>query len=342
MRYGQVKTAACGSLLVEVEAIVCHESLQDVATFNQIQVKNEEDKVALLKAAPVLEPDLHRLEDHPLLRGGLTVFDLDPGRFAQRARTFISVFDKSRCSGNAPWSHLTAALLAKGDYSRGRDRWTGHRVADFGSPKNDDPWRELFRGKKGEPHHPARAPLMALLDAVAAGGTLQAVADGFLNDPNTVKDWRYYFVKYGAMRSGSSGRYTISKNHGYQVCMLEYLTMQWYYYDPYLLAMVVNSRIEEDRIGNARWPRCFSGYETDLRMLTLRNSGLAIRAVDCGWQLSEIPADAAQRLAFDKVCAALNVGPTALLSVDQTNGVDTEDRIERGAALLKSLVGGGL
>ena len=56
---------------------------------------------------------LHRLEDHPLLRGTLTVFELD--QIASRAGdAFEAAFDP------ANYLDLTGALLATGDYQRRR------------------------------------------------------------------------------------------------------------------------------------------------------------------------------------------------------------------------------
>lgn len=329
-------------LLVEVEQIIVHGNLKQVITFNQVQVRNEIAKAAMLQVMPTLESDLHQLEDHDLLRGGLTAFDLDPKEFAQRAQAFIKAFDKSTYSNSMPWKLICGALLAKGDYSRQESRWTGHRFADFGAPKNNEPWQVLFRGKKGESTHPASAPLMALLDAIAAGRELHDEVDAYLNDPNTSKDWRYYFVKYDVMREGASGRYTISKNGGYQVGMLNHSVMRSYYYDPYLLAAVKQSQIGVESIANPGWPCCFYGYETEPRVLTLKNSGLQIQSVDQGWHISSVPSDATLKAAFDHVCIKNGIGNDLLLAVPQSNGIDTCDRVAMGAEFLQECIEAGL
>jgi hypothetical protein len=288
-------------LLADVEQVIVHGDLQAVSTFNQVQLRNEIAKTAMLQAMPTLTAALHQLEDHDLLRGGLTAFDLDPQQFAQRAKAFIDVFDKSAYSGNKPWSLVCGALLAKGDYSRQENRWTGHRFADFGSLKKAEPWQVLFRRKKGESVHPASAALMAVLDAVGAGRSLNDEMNAYLIDPATSKDWRYYFVKYEAMREGASGRYTISQNGGYQVCMLDFSVMRSNYYDPYLLAVVQQSqRISLDRIANDKWPRCFNGYETQTRALMLKNSRIQIQCVNQGWQMTNIPTDQFQKATWFK------------------------------------------
>jgi hypothetical protein len=324
-------------LLADVEQIIIHGNLRQVSTFNQVQVKNEEDKAAILLTMPTLAADLHRLEDHDLLRGGLTVFDLDPKLFTQRAEAFIAIFDKSAYSGSMPWMLVTGALLANGDYSRRGNRWTGHRSADFGAPKKNEPWQALFRGRKGESEHPTSKSLKALLDAVTTGNTLQNVIDAYLNDPETLKDWRYYFVKYDNMREGASGRYTLNES-SYQVCMLDKERMSSDYYDPYLFAAVQQAGISPDSIANAKWPRCYTSDETNHRKLVLKNSGLQIECVDQGWQMSGVPTDTAQKSIFDQVCSEYDIDKNILYCVKQVNGIDFFDRIELGGDLLKKFV----
>jgi len=289
---------------------------------------------------------LHALEDHDLLRGGLTALDLDAKCFEQRARAFLRAFNKSSYPEARPWKPLTGALLAQGDYSRRDTRGSGHRLADFGAPRNDDPWRTLFRGKKWEKVHPASSALMALLDGLAEGSsTPDDLTRKYLEDPGTRKDWRYYFVKYGVMRDGASGRYTISPGGGYQACMLDKERLYSNYSDPYLLAIVTESGIAMDRIANANWPRSFSGFETDARMLHLKNSGLRIRSVAEGWQINGTPDDPKHEAALTAICGPANPGseePVRLKLVPQVNEADSADRIEIGAALLRRLVAAGL
>lgn len=317
-------------LLGEVEHLVVRGDLQQVKTFNQVQVSNEINKAAMLQTSPTLQDDLYQLEDHDLLRGGLTAFELDPSKFADRAQAFISLF-------NMPWKLVTGALLAKGEYCRKGQRWTGHSWAEFGAPKNDEPWQVLFRGKKGELQHPMTKALMALLDDIAAGKTLQTIIDDYLNDDATLKDWRYYMVKYEAMRKGASGRYTINQS-GYQICMLNRSVMNSNYRDPYLLSIVEKSNIDTTRIADP-WP-WFYGYETAPRRLTLKNSGMQIQCIDEGFKIIG-PSEQAQQACFSAVCAKHRLNDSQLV-VPQLNGIDKVDRVELGAQLLSDLVEAGL
>ena len=331
-------------LLREVRILIVDGDLQQLATFNQAQVANEKAKAEMLALSPALRSILHGLEDHDLIRGGLTAFNLDHEHFAARAKTFNEVFEKKEESENQPWKNLTGALLAQGDYSRKDNRGSSHRLADFGAPRNDDPWRRLFRGRKFESIHPLLDPLAKLLDAVSNGATLSDLSSAYINGSSN-RDWRYYFVKYDAMRKGASGRYTISPGGGYQVCMLDKERLSSLYYDPYLFAIVQLSGMQQDRIANLNWPRCFSGFETDARTLAFKSSGLQLRSVPGGWELSGIGKESEHWLAFASVCASEKIlagDDRQLLAVSQDADVDTEDRIELGARLINQLLAAGL
>lgn len=332
------------ALLGEVEKIMADGSLTDVHTFNQVQVANERVKQLFVAAHPALQEVLHRLEDHALLRGGLTAFDLDPAQsattFEGRAEQFLNLF-------SAPYSLVTAALLAKGNNGRpGYKRLSGHRLAYLGAPKQQSPWEDHWRARKGEIPHPSADALMTLLDDMAAGMSPQEVVDLFLGAPTTPKDWRYYMVKHEEMRSGDSGCHVIAPNPGYSLCMLkgDSCDNRSYHYDAYLLSLATHLQLTSVQIANLGWPRCFPGYEREIRNLELRISGIKIQCVEAGWQFSDIPENTQQRLKFQDIVQRhpLYQNQVFLYAVPQNNGVDTEDRIELFAPLLRELVIAGL
>ena len=278
------------------------------------------------------------------MRGGLTAFNFDPSQFEGRANAFIKIFDKSAFGPHQPWQELTGALLTWGSYAREDLRDSSHRTADFGAPKNDGPWRSLFRGRKNELVHPLARSLNALLDAVISGETPAQLIATYVANPSTSKDWRYYFVKYAMMRSGASGRYTISPEAGYQACMLDKERLTSNYYDPYLLALVQLSGIDPGRIANSNWPRSFTGFETVPRYLTLKNSGTQIRCVNAGWEIIE-PEEEHWRESRQRLVPAFGAdmaGNKCLVPVPQQENIDSVDRIELGGRLLHQLIEAGL
>lgn len=339
--------------LLDDVAVILAGDIARVGLFNQVQKQNELDKAVMLQAKPRLRTALYRLEDHDLLRGGLTAFDLDDtASFQARAVAFLKAFDKSAYSGDAPWLEVTGALLAQGDYSTSKMRPSGYVSAEFGSPGNDEPWRALFRGKARIQTHPMRDPLMRLLDTISSGISLHGAIDRYLNARETLKDWRYYLVKYPTMRRGAAGRYVFSHSR-YEACMLERRErMSSYYYDPYLWAALEASGIGADRVTNpdlptAAWPKAYYGYETEPRRLRLKGIGIRLRSVDAGWEVSHLPtAPARQAIWQQAVTAVVGIAGVTrcqqddrivLKTVDQ-NGVDAVDRIAVAATLLRALM----
>lgn len=336
---GEIRDQKMPELLADVKRVVIDGTLQGVTTFNQAQVSNENEKLALLTQQPAIASVIYRLEDHVLLRGCLSAFDLDQstasGVLKQRADAFHFLFSQPSC-----WINLTGALLAIGDYSRTQ----GQRFSDFGAQKNTDPWRSLLTGSRIQN---LDGVLMALLDQLAAANfdlsCLQRIQHSYLQQCSSKveMDWRYYFVKYPAMREGDSGRYVgvVGQRGGYSICMLNRYQMNSYYRDPYLFAMWRASDVRD--VIAEPWP-LFYGYETTPRKMVLKNSGLEIQCIDVGLQITNAPNDPTKKAAFDKVSSIHGIGQDGLLKVAQKNGVDTVDRVALGAAFLTDLVEAGL
>jgi hypothetical protein len=320
-----------------VHTIIGTGSLREVRGFNQRQLEEERRKAAFLLEYPSLEPALHALEDHPLLRGCLGAFDLDPNQFAARAAQFTAVFV------DANLNSLTGTLLACGNYAQ---RQANRRFFQLGSD-NSAPWRALLSGAGRPELDNTRAALARLLDEL---GGLEGPVPELLERLRAVelarkeesgeRDWRYYLVKYPEMRSGASGLYTGRDGRmGYSLCMLEKRQMNSYYRDPYLLAVWRRSGV-----GPAVEDPWFMGYEWWERWMELKRSRAALRCIDAGFALRP-PPQPDQRVVFDRVCAAHAVGEDLVLAMarEPRNGTqyDARDRIEVGASFLRDLVAAG-
>lgn len=332
-------------LLADVESIMREGSVATVRGFNlRIAVEEERLKRAFLDQHPALEGAVYRLEDHPLLRGTLVAFELDSASLDRHVVAFEELFSDERRLGV-----ITAALLAAGDYSA---RIRG-RFFDFGSSRNLAPWRTVLTSMSRADAVPLRKALACLLDRVAGRGNvslddvLARFADEFLKDRERTQclDWRYYFVKYDAMREGASGRYAGHDGRlGYSVCMLEKYQMNSYYRDPYLHAARLASGVKSEIFDPD-----FTGYESVARWMPLRRSGVAFRAVDEGYRV-RIPdtmgeADRQSVEAVLRSSDATQHGEGWVLKVPQLPGsngpIDCEDRIARAAEVMRHLVEAG-
>ncbi|OBQ83003.1 DUF262 domain-containing protein [Mesorhizobium sp. WSM3873] len=326
-------------LLADVRCIVIDGALDRVSAFNQAQASDEKLKQELLSKSPGLERNLLHLEDHPLLRGCLAAFELDEAVFDRRASAFHKLFSATECMPS-----LTGALLAIGDYSR----QINARLFQFGSGSNPAPWRELLTGASRLNLSETRAVLGHLLDVVASaevdvGSTLSKIQQDWLDATAGANGlgWRWYFVKYPAMRESRSGIYVGSNGLlGYSVCMLNKTQLNSWYRDPYLYAIYRVSGVE-----NSIEDPWFTGHETESRWMRLNKSGTELGCVAEGLVLRPPPLTSHVE-AFSRICAQHGVGADRVLLVPQVEceglNLDSCDRVELGAALLRDLVEAGL
>lgn len=331
--------------VAEVRNFMHSGSLEDLATFNQNQVADEQRKQQLREDHAELETAVERLEDHPILRGTLVAFDLSSTDIAARAAAFEEAFAPEH------WPMLTGALLAMGEYQQRESRdANGYR---FGSPTIEGVWRTVLvgRGDSGSLAS-TRGALGDLLDRLAASPEpvkvqLKTIVDGFLTERRAEKelDWRYYLVRYACMREGTSGIYYGANGKlGYKLTMLQKKAQNSWYRDPYLYAIWLEGGGAEAVV--KPW---FTGKHTIERWMRLERSHVGLRSVEQGIALQP-PILAPHRTTFEALCAqhshvAVEADDWLLrVAQEQRNGefVDTEDRVQKAASFLRELVAAGL
>lgn len=341
----EIRRSNMPALMRDVEEIIVDGHLDAVTRFSANQAEDERRKDGFLDANPELEDVLFRLEDHPILRGTLSAFELSPATFRQRAEAFEAAFKDA-----GQWTALTGALLASGDYQRKRPN---SEAWQFGtsSAANEAVWRYLLTEATHENLSATRGVLATFLDGVAQAGNnapaySTAVTSAWLSVRENSKDfdWRYYLVKYPSMRSGATGIYYGADGKlGYSMRMLRTQRLTGWYRDPILLEAWQAS--EAGDLVQDPWFR----YETDPRWLRLERSGVGMRSTSDGFELRE-PEDESLRSTFNDICnqhgAVTCTGGGVVLRIPQhDNGdgpVDSEDRVVIGAAFLRALVEAGL
>jgi len=338
------------ALLADVRRIILEGTLDGISSFNQAQVTDERLKIEMLSKSPALEQHVFHLEDHPLLRGCLAAFDLDSADFERRAKAFHALFADP---GLLPV--ITGALLAAGDYSQR----INHRFMQLGSASEHSQWRdEILTGSSRSALRTVRESLGRLLDAIAESeDELVALLDAFTSKwLGTVTaeaglDWRWYFVRYAAMREGQSGIYASQSGAlGYGLCMLDKKAMSSYYRDPYLSAIRRQSGVAQTAVEGSvaqHWSGgpWFTGYETEPRWMRLRASGTAMQCVQDGLVV-RAPSNPAHAEAFARICLQYEIDADLCLKIPQVSvggrQLDTKDRVQVGASLLRDLVDAGL
>lgn len=338
------------ALVSDVRRLIIDGTLEGLESFNRAQVSDEILKADMLLKDPALQRVLFHLEDHELLRGCLGAFDLKVATFERRARAFHEVF------AEATLPLLTGALLAAGDYSQR----INHRFMQLGSSSDRAQWREeILTGSSRAHLAGVRDALGRVLDVIAARegdvrSALVAFTQAWLENTDHAKglDWRWYFVRYPAMREGRSGIYASSTGKlGYSLCMLDKHAMSSYYRDPFLAAIRRESGVEQSRVRGTveHWSGepGFTGYETQQRWMHLTRSDTQMQVRPDGILLRPPPAEHHARV-FAGICQKLGLGDEGdrLLEIPQTSvgaqRLDLCDRVEIGAAILREMVAAGL
>ncbi len=338
-------------MLDDVHRVIRDGAVEDVASLNQAQAEDEVLKIEFLAANPGMADAVFALEDHELLRGSICAFELDPAAFETRAATFRQLMSQPEL-----WTDLLAALLATGEYQR---KPTNSRPFLFGtdSKRHEGAWRELLTGPRRDALRQTRQVLAELFDNLASAApealadVMKRIADAYLARCEAEKrfDWRYYMVKYPAMREEGSSTYFAERTAGaerttmgYSLCKLRAggMMLNGYYRDPYLLA--IWRELENPDVVEDTW---FIGYEDQPRWLPLTRSGVGIRCVPSGFELSppQLPDDAER---FAVACADLGADADNLIRLPQVEvdgcQVDTVDRIAVGTEIVRKLVAAGL
>lgn len=334
-------------ILDDLHHVIRHGHTDGVATLNQAQVGDEKLKADVLGANPQIRAALFRLEDHELLHGSLGSFELDPAHFGRRATVFARLMADPEV-----WSDLLAALLATGEYQRRR---TNGRPFLFGtdSSKHDSAWRDLLTGATRDALGPTRDVLASFLDqidtaSVTLDADLTAITAAYLAECEAERrfDWRYYMVKYPAMRDNGSSTYFDSEHRamGYSLCMLKAggRALNGYYRDPYLLAIARELAPDQAEAVEDKW---FAGAAELPRRLPLSRSGTTIRCVTEGFELTPPPVGVHSE-AFVAACEQLGIGVDLLLTVPQADvdgcPIDEQDRVQIGAEVIRQLIAAGL
>lgn len=342
----EIRRDRMAMLLGVVDSLVRGGEIQTAPAIAGNQVEDERYKTELLDAEPGLTESMCRLEDHSILRGTLSAFELDTSVFERRADAFVVAFAEPD-----QWIRLTGALLATGDYQQLRRYWQSWR---FGSsaPDREAIWRDLLTDLTREDATNTREVLGTFLDGfVESGRDLADYCDQVMTDfladreERLHLDWRYYLVKYPSMRSGASGLYFgVDRVLGYSMVMMRKWRLTSHYDDPFAKELFQSSDVGDRLV--TPW---FTGYETNPRWLRLSESNVGIRSVERGFEI-EGPAEERLVQAFHRVCARHGVqsreDASPLLGIPQRETedgwTDTVDRIDIGVAFIRDLVAAGL
>lgn len=270
----EIRSDRMGALLRATERLMRTGDLENLAPFNHQQADDELRKAKFYRTNPECAEAMYALEDHPILRGCLQAFDLEPDKLELRSATLIDIF-----STPTVWPSLTGALLTCGDYYRAAWR-NGYKFL-FGSPSHETYWRDLLTGPAASPIRKVTKPLAKLLDRLAdrsddISAELTRMTSDWVDEREREQnyDWRYYMVKYPVVRGGESGIFvSASADMGYELCALRRKQLNSNYRDALLHAIFVEAGSPSSDVYDP-W---FTGREYLERWMETRRHGVEIR-----------------------------------------------------------------
>lgn len=273
--------------------------------YNARQKEEERKKTEWLLNNADSADELFQLEDHPLLKGCVSIIDLNNiGNFS-KFRLLIN-----NCSKDL----ISQVLLTMGDYSQ-LISWR-HQ---FGAQYNDSVWFDLFHPTKqrsgfNNTFHLVNQLLSSLDTSHINDDHLRAKVVLYLEDKETPKDWRYYLVKYSPMRYGDFGMYywKNKEDKNYDLIMMNTeKTLGGKNWNPFLFTL---SQLEEFK---GKLTLGFYGAQGD--KLKIKNTEYEIDCLN------------------DKYLVIENERQIEY-PIPQTNGIDIEDRIEFGKRIINKLI----
>lgn len=273
------------------------------SAFNTHQFNEEQAKVEFVNQNSDKEDLLFELEDHPLLYGQIGIVGTENIHLAKR---FISLFtcDKKK---------IAYALMAKGDY--GQTERNGHR-RQYGSDNNSS-WEALFHRSTNKGFDKTKRILKQLLETNESfsDDILKGIAETYCSvcEDNHEYPFNYYYIKYELSESyGKLRNKNIAENpYNYVVLNTKsYLSVNSYC--PYLNAV----------------KKLLDSSNTDgVPQLILDDYGQRLNVGSCHIYSKNNSFE----WHFDGV-----ESPVYSFISQNTNGIDTEDRIEKLKNILKN------
>lgn len=192
------------AILSEVDAIIFTGEIDETIenNFNVNQLVEEKEKITFLKRNPDKAEAVFRLEDHPMLRGQISIVGLDHIDYVDR---FYSLF-------SCTWDKIDCALMSIGNYGQQeRNKWR----YQFASKGMLYAWNELFHKSANSGFENTKKTLVQLLASAETftDDTLQTLTDKYITacEAAGLYPWRYYYVKYPVFRPGVYGK--LSNSH---------------------------------------------------------------------------------------------------------------------------------
>lgn len=192
------------AILQAVDAIILTGSIDESLenNFNVNQIQEEQEKIVFLNKNQDKRSVLFALEDHPMLKGQISIVGLENLDYYSR---FVSLF---KCA----WDKIDCALMTFGNYGQQeRNKWR----YQYASKGMQLAWDELFHMSANDGFEKTKEILIKLLASNEEfdNSVLDSIISNYITEceSNSTYPWNYYYVKYSVFRPGSYGKYSNSE-----------------------------------------------------------------------------------------------------------------------------------
>lgn len=188
------------AILMQIDAIMLNGRIDDSIgiNFNVSQLTEEKEKKEFMEKHPEDIKLIHTLEDHPYLKGQISIIGLDYIKYADR---FVSLF-------SCDLDLIDCALMSIGDYGQQERNKKRYQYASKGM---QIAWDGLFHKSANIGFEKTSNVLIKLLEKteIFTNDILKEMIDIFIDscEKSGLYPWRYYYVKYETFRPGSYGKY---------------------------------------------------------------------------------------------------------------------------------------
>lgn len=287
-----------------VYSLVVEGRIELKSRFNTRQLEEEKAKEAL-RATLATDSELHNaldyLEDHPLLRGRLAVFSqrdhagtgfhFEKETILQGKHFFELAFGKTAID----YDTVVRGLLSQDDYAL----QVGETRLYLGSQDSADR-QDIFATPDREIFPRVRNAMQSLAAQTAAArgsenldSMINKIADDWADQQQAKKkmDWRYYFVKYPAMRPDycETRGYYYRHSRKFEMLQLKKSKRSAPSWSPFLWAAYVeaglNDNDEENQNPNVKWQAC-QGTEEKPLLFHFDGISLALWWNESFWRLT--------------------------------------------------------
>jgi hypothetical protein len=322
-----IKSEYLSVLYQKVYALIINGTIEPGKPFTSRQIEEEEEKEQFSTKHPELLDTINRLEDHTLLRGTISIFDLTP-QISNLEEVFMQQF-----SSSSDYTEISRAMLTFGNYSQGYGKYIrlGHSTRSV--------WRELFTPNDYRKNFQNTKNVLTnylfsfIQDDANENKTLiENYLLLFKNNELKLKNWIYYYIKYDTFNTWN-GYKTKGFYYGYnydalpyEVIMMFKLQFNGRHWDPFLLTI------------NNLHDKCYLENYGNLLQFSVNNNILLIQNKNDHFIISAKEEDLNSIEYLNELIHKGLLEDNGLLRINQDeNGLDLEDRIDKCVSFLNNL-----